>query len=52
MINFSQYPNITKLEIQNDIQLLSTDFSEAFKGFSNLKAAELNHTNIVNMYMT
>ena len=53
MINFKQYPNITRIKIPNNLNLSNTDFSDKFSNMSNLKTIEgisKYTTNMCNSY--
>lgn len=52
MINFRQYPNITKVVIPSGIKLSKNSVAGAFSSLVYMKSCNFNHPNITNMYMT
>ena len=52
MINFKQYPNLTKVVIPNSVRLSTTDFSNAFCDMMNLQSVQLSDkiTNLSNAF--
>jgi hypothetical protein len=49
MINFRQYPNLTKIIIPNKITLTNNNFSNAFSTMRKLTSSSFNHPNVTNM---
>ena len=52
MINFRQYPAMTKATIPNNIRLSSGNFSNSFYNMRNLVASNFNHSDVTSMYQT
>ena len=52
MINFKQYPNLTKIVIPNKVRLSTTDFNNAFCDMMNLQSVQLSDkiTNLSNAF--
>ena len=52
MINFKQYPNLTKVVIPNKVRLSTTDFNNAFCDMMNLQSVQLSDkiTNLSNAF--
>lgn len=49
MINFRQYPTITKVIIPNNVQLSTNDFSNAFSNLIHLQRIEIPMNGVVNI---
>lgn len=52
MLNFRQYPQLTKVTVNNEVQLSKNSLYDAFSNMQNLQYVEFNHPWVNNMYDT